>query len=106
LQFAPTEVPSVYYAVNIDRRELDPTSLGPDDIDWLKKGSYLDSTYPTITAADLPAVIRKENKGTELWGWMGGVLLASLLFETFMTYRLIGAQKKVDVARAGLATVA
>ena len=106
LQFTPTEVQPVYYAVNIDRRELDTTTLGPDDIDWLKKGSYLDSTNPTITAADLPAVIRKENKGTELWGWMGGVLLASLLFETFMTYRLIGAQKKVDVARAGLATVA
>lgn len=106
LQFTPTEVQPVYYAVNIDRRELDPTTLGVDDIDWLKKGGFLDSSYPTITAADLPSVVRRENKGTELWGSMGGVLLASLLFETFMTYRLIGAQKKVDVARAGLAAVA
>jgi hypothetical protein len=57
-----------------------------------------------ISAADLPAIIRRENKGTELWGWLGGFLLLSLVFETFMTYRMIGAQKKVDVANAGLAT--
>ena len=31
-------------------------------------------------------------------------LLASLLIETFLTYRLIGSQKKVDVLNAGLPT--
>ena len=104
LQFTPTEIQSVYYGVNIDRKELDATALGPDDVDWLKKGNFLDPTYATISAADLPIIIRRENKGMELWGWLGGFLLLGLVFETFMTYRMIGAQKKVDVANAGLAT--
>ena len=102
LQFTPTEIQPVYYGVNIDRRELDATTLGSDDIDWLKKGEFLDPGYAVITTADLPTIIRRENKGTELWGWLGGFLLVSLVFETFMTYRLIATQKKVDVAGAGL----
>lgn len=104
LQFSPTEIAPVYYGVNIDRKELDATTLSSDDIDWLRKGSFLDPAHPTIAAADLPLIIRRENKGAELWGWLGGLLLAGLVFETYMTYRLIGAQKKVDVAGAGLAT--
>jgi hypothetical protein len=39
-----------------------------------------------------------------LWGYIGAALLASLLIETFLTYRLIGSQKRVDVAGAGLLT--
>jgi hypothetical protein len=104
LQFSPTEVAPVYYGVNIDRAELDPAALDADDVAWLKNGNYLDPTLPTMAEADLPAVIRREGNGREIWGWLGGALLASLLIETFLTYRLIGSQKKVDVLNAGLPT--
>ena len=104
LQFTPTEVQPVYYGVNIDHTELDPTALDPDDVNWLKNGNYLDPSLPTITESDLPMVIRRESQGRELWGYLGGALLASLLIETFLTYRLIGSQKRVDVAGAGLPT--
>jgi len=104
LQFTPTEVPSVFYGVNIDHTELDPTMLDPDDVNWLKNGNYLDPSLPIIAEADLPMVIRREGQAREMWGWLGGVLLATLLIETFITYRLIGSQKRVDVAGAGLPT--
>jgi hypothetical protein len=104
LQFTPTEIPPVYYGVNIDHTELDPTALDPDDMNWLKNGNYLDPSLPTIAEDDLPTVIRREGQAKEMWGWLGGVLLASLLIETFITYRLIGSQKRVDVAGAGLPT--
>jgi len=102
LQFQPTEIQTAFYGVNIDRRELDNTALSKDDVDWLASGRFLDPAHPQIDAGDLAVVIRKENKGKELWGWLGGLLLASLLFETYMTYRLIGSQKRLDVASAGL----
>jgi hypothetical protein len=104
LQFTPTEIAPVYYGVNIDKTELDPTSLDPDDINWLKNANYLDSSLPVIAESDLPAVIRRDSQARELWGILAGVLLISLLIETFLTYRLIGSQKRVDVAGAGLPT--
>jgi hypothetical protein len=102
LQFTPTDVAPVYYGVNIDRTELDPAVLDTDDINWLKNGSYLDPTLPTITEGDLGVVIRRESQSRELWGYLAGALLLGLLMETFLTYRLIGSQKRVDVANAGL----
>jgi hypothetical protein len=102
LEFTPTEISPVYYGVNIDHNELDTTALDPDDLNWLKNQSYLDPSLPTMAEADLPAVLRREGQAHELWGVLGGVLLASLLIETFLTYRLIGSQKRIDVAGAGL----
>jgi hypothetical protein len=104
LQFTPTEIPPVYYGVNIDHTELDPTSLDPDDLSWLKNANYLDSSLPVIAEGDLPMVIRRDSQAKEMWGALAGVLLFSLLMETFLTYRLIGSQKRVDVAGAGLPT--
>ena len=104
LQFTPTDVAPVYYGVNIDRTELDPATLDADDVNWLKNGNFLDPTLPTIGEGDLAMVIRRESQGRELWGYLGGALLLSLLIETFLTYRLIGSQKRVDVANAGLPT--
>jgi hypothetical protein len=104
LQFTPTEIPPVYYGVNIDHTELDPTSLDPDDLSWLKNANYLDSSLPVIAEGDLPMVIRRDSQAKEMWGALAGVLLFSLLMETFLTYRLIGSQKRVDVASAGLPT--
>jgi hypothetical protein len=97
-------VAPVYYGVNIDRTELDPATLDADDVNWLKNGNFLDPTLPTIGEGDLAMVIRRESQGRELWGYLGGALLLSLLIETFLTYRLIGSQKRVDVANAGLPT--
>lgn len=104
LQFTPTEVAPVYYGVNIDHAELDPATLDADDINWLRNGNFLDPNLPTIGEGDLPVVIRRESQARELWGYLAGALLLSLLIETFLTYRLIGAQKRVDVANAGLPT--
>ena len=104
LTFNTTEIQPVYYGVNIDHTELDPTELDPDDLNWLKAGNYLDPSLPTITEQDLATVIRRESQGKELWAWLGGALLAGLLIETLLTYKLIGSQKRVDVAHAGLPT--
>lgn len=104
LQFTPSGVAPVYYGVNIDHTELDPAVLDADDINWLKAGSFLDPTLPTIGEGDLAAVIRRESQTRELWAYLAGALLLGLLIETFLTYRLIGAQKCVDVANAGLPT--
>ena len=102
LQFTPSGVAPVYYAVNIDHTELDPATLDADDINWLKKGNFLDPTLPTLAEGDLPIVIRRESQTREVWAYLAGALLLGLLIETFLTYRLIGAQKRVDVANAGL----
>ena len=104
LQFTPTDIAPVYYGVNIDHTELDPATLDADDVTWLKNGNYLDPNLPTIGEGDLAGVIRRESQGRELWGYLGGALLLSLLIETFLTYRLIGSQTRVDVANAGLPT--
>jgi hypothetical protein len=104
LEFNPSGVSPVYYGVNIDHTELDPATLDPDDINWLKNGNFLDPTLPTIGENDLAIVIRRESQTRELWAYLAGALLLGLLIETFLTYRLIGAQKRVDVASAGLPT--
>lgn len=100
MDFAPREIEPAYYAVNIDLQELDPTMLDGNDIDWLRRNQYLDRAHPTIAATDLPALLRRDNSATELWGVLAAVLLVSLLIETFLTYRLIGSQKSVDVVNA------
>jgi hypothetical protein len=102
LQFTPDDVAPVYYGVNIDRSELDPTSLDTDDLNWLKTAKYLDPARPTITAADLPAILRCTGQPPEMWGFLAAALLGCLLVETFITFRLIGSQKRVDVAGAGM----
>lgn len=102
MDFAPREIEPAYYAVNVDRQELDPTILDGNDIDWLRRNRYLDPAHPTIAATDLQALLRRDNSATELWGVLGAVLLASLLIETILTYRLIGLQKSLDVVSAGL----
>jgi hypothetical protein len=102
--FTPAAIPPVYYGVNIDRAELDPIALDTDDIRWLTAGKNLDPVLPVITEADLPTIIARKQQAPEMWGLLGGVLLLSLLVETFITYRLISSQKRVSVATAGMPT--
>jgi hypothetical protein len=95
-----TELPQpVFYGVGIDRRELDGTALATSDHRWLTDRGYLERrlTEPGELAGAVGAV----NKGNELWPWLAAILLLSLLFETFMTWRMIRHQTQVDVAGAG-----
>jgi len=71
-------------------------------VNWLKNANYLDPALPVIAEIDLPKILRREGQPPEIWGLLAVVLLASLLVETFITYRLISSQKRVDVASAGL----
>ncbi len=102
LQFSPPEIPTVYYGVNIDHTELDPTALDSSDLTWLESAKYLSPALPVITSADLPDILRRRGQPPEIWGILAGVLLLNLLLETFLTYRLVTAHRRVDVAGAGL----
>jgi hypothetical protein len=102
LAFTPADIPPACYGVNIDRSELDPAALDTDDVNWLKHAGYLDPALPVITESDLPNIITRKGQPSEMWGLLGGVLLASLLVETFLTYRLIRSQKRVTRVAAGL----
>jgi hypothetical protein len=101
LQFKPPDVAPIYFGINIDRAELDPIALDPDDVNWLKRANYLDASQPTVTMADLPTLLRRPGQAPEIWGILAAVLLASLLLETFLTWRLISPQKRVDVMAMG-----
>ena len=102
LTFTPSQIQPVDYAINIDRAELDPTLLNSTDIDWLKNEKILDANNPVLIEGALPQLIVRTNKRTEVWGLLGAVLLAGLLMETLLTYRMIAAKTRVDVAQAGL----
>ncbi|MDB5356745.1 MAG: hypothetical protein JWN24_3198 [Phycisphaerales bacterium] len=106
LRFNPTEVPQpIFYGVAIDRRELDNTPLSSSDQDWLTRGGFLDQQSPQVKAETVASIITQEDKGIEMWKWLGGLVLLSLVAETFMTYRMAGLQQKVDVTGAGLTRV-
>jgi hypothetical protein len=101
LRFDKTEVPQpVYYGVGIDRRELDATALAAGDHKWLADRGYLERRLEN--PGELASAVGAVNKGSELWPILAVVLLASLLFETFMTWRLMRHQNQVDVAASGL----
>ena len=103
LRFTPTDVPQpVFYGVGIDRRELDNTPLSTEDHEWLKKGTFLDPQSPVVQASQLAFVVTREDKGIEFWKYLAFFVLASLIAETYITYRMTGLQKKIDVAGAGM----
>ncbi|HWE04880.1 MAG TPA: BatA domain-containing protein [Tepidisphaeraceae bacterium] len=103
LHFSPTEIAQpIFYGVSIDRRELDNTPLSADDNNWLQKGKFLDSQNPQVKPSELAFVVTREDKGMEIWKVLALFVLASLVAETYMTYRMTNLQKKIDVAGAGL----
>lgn len=104
LHFTPTEIQPqpVFYGVGIDRKELDPTTLSAKDLDHLVTSGYLDKRAK-IDIDDIPSVIRAQNTGSDIWKWLALFVLFNLIVETWMTYRMVGLQKKVDVAGAGVA---
>jgi hypothetical protein len=101
LRFDKTEVPQpVYYGVGIDRRELDATAMAASDHKWLADRGYLERRLEN--PGELASAVGAVNKGSELWPILAVILLASLLVETFMTWRLMRHQTQVDVAGAGV----
>lgn len=65
----------------------------------LADAGYFDEDHP-IATDDLAGIIRKENRGADLWRWLAMFVLLNLLAETYVTHRLIKARKGVNVAEA------
>lgn len=88
LRFEPTEIPQpVYFGVNIDRRELDPATLGEADYAWLKDRGFVQATIqPEEVAAALGG---GSSGGAELWRWLALGVLGLLVFETLMTRKMV-----------------
>jgi hypothetical protein len=86
MRFVPASVPQpVYYSVNIDRQELDFTSLAAADVKWLEdKGIIKDR----ITAETVPQALEAMAGGVELWGLLGFLVLALLVVEVAITRNL------------------
>lgn len=101
LRFTPTEIKPqpIYYGVGIDPHELDEHALGPQDRKRLAEAGYFDEEHP-ISTDELAEIIRKENRGADLWKWLAMFVLLNLLAETYVTHRLIKSKKGVNVAAA------
>jgi aerotolerance regulator-like protein/VWA domain-containing protein/CARDB protein len=101
LHFTPTEIKPqpIYYGVGIDPKELDQRSLSANDQKRLADAGFLDDDH-AVSTDDLSAIIRRENRGTDLWKWLAMFVMLNLLAETYLTYRLIRVQKSVSVAAA------
>ena len=96
LRFDPTDVPQpVYFAVNLDRRELDPATLSDADYAWLKGRGYVEGT---IKPDQVASALGGAKGGAELSRWLALGVLALLIFETVMTKRMVGLQTAPVVA--------
>jgi hypothetical protein len=93
VRFDQSQLPPVYYGVGIDPAELDETTLTLDDRKWLSADDHK-FVEKTIEAGDLAGTLAVggTRKGQDLWPWLAAVLLAILLSETFMTYRMVRRQ--------------
>ena len=91
LRFAPTGIPQpVFYGVGIDRRELETSTLTEQNRRWLSDHHLVQ----TASLDQLPALVSGDVRGVEIWKWLAVFVVASLLLETAMTYRMIGLQQK------------
>ena len=87
-------MPPVYFGVGIDPRELEPTVLSEQDLLWL--GDHAQTQ--TIHADQIAAAIARQPGASEIWKWLAGVLLLSLLLETALTWQMMGKQRtRADV---------
>lgn len=91
--------PPAYYAVNIDPAELDPTLMGPADIEWLTSGGYLKGT---LGDQSLAAAMNATEGSFDLWWILGFMLLLGLIVETWMTHRLVRQQSGAELAESDL----
>lgn len=91
LRFDQSELPPVFYGVGIDPRELDETTLTEEDRKWFASDDHK-FVERSIAPADLASALGGGSKGLELWPILAGVVLVVLLFETFMTWRVMHRQ--------------
>jgi hypothetical protein len=100
LRFTPTDIPQpVFYSVNVDKAEFDPTTVTSADIEWLNQHKYLKER---VNFESLRTAINAQRSGLELWWMLGLALLLLLITEVIMTWRLARKQTDVDVEHAGL----
>jgi hypothetical protein len=97
LRFDQTAVAQpIYFGVGIDPRELAPLTLSPGDVRKLTDRGFLEKRLKDRT--EIAAAVGAVNKGRDLWPWVAVVLLATLVFETFMTWRVMRHQVAVQTA--------
>lgn len=95
LRFSPAQVPQpAYFGVSIDPREQEPTALGEQEIRWLADNHLARIVEP----GELPAFIARQPGGAEIWKWLALGVVALLVFETVMTYRMVGGGSALEPA--------
>jgi hypothetical protein len=96
----------IYFAVGPDPREAAPTPLTEEDRKWLtsEEHAFIERSVPLAEIATLTAGAGEP--GMNLWPIFAGVLLLFLLFETFMTYRMIRRQSSGTAVLPGAMTSA
>ncbi len=95
LRFDQTAVAQpIYFGVGIDPRELDPLTLSPADFRKLTDRGFVEKRLKD--RSEIAAAVGAVNKGRDLWPLVAVVLLATLVFETFMTWRVMRHQAAVQ----------
>jgi hypothetical protein len=89
VEFANTSIPPVQFALNIDPKTLARMALNREDISWLAAHHALDSRRPLIAPNELIATLRSPAVRLPVWGLLGGLVLASLVVETWLAGRMI-----------------
>jgi len=101
-QNGATALAPAYFAVNVDRAELDPAILGSADIDWFRSKGFFKGT---VTDQTLATAMNATQGSYDLWWILGLLLLGLMLAETWMTHRLVRMQSGAALADEGLAGV-
>lgn len=94
MAFDQTAIPQpVYYGVGIDRNELDENVLSDDDRKWLSSDDhkYIQDSLDPAKGLAMALGGGGDNKGS-IWPILALIVLGMLLFETYMTYRMIKRQ--------------
>jgi len=104
LRFDQSSLAPVYYGVGIDPQELQEETLTESDRKWLGSDDHK-FLEGTIAAADLSKAVGGGSQGIQLWPILAAVLLGVLLFETFMTYRVMRNQTTPGIATGAAGTV-
>jgi hypothetical protein len=96
LAFDQSAIPQpVYYGVGIDRNELDENVLTEDDRRWLMNDDHRFVQGQIDPVRGLSAALGASGDGRDqVWPYLAGFVLATLLGETYLTYRMIRRQTR------------
>lgn len=98
LNFEPASTPPAYAAVNVDAAELDPARLDADDVRGLVNTRSLNAATPTVSADQLPAILRPRAHDVIAWPALGLTLLAILVLESWLTFHMLRARGTAGTA--------